>query len=132
MTNLSSNEVKKLTLILDYFIPKNDEMPGGSIILINLDYGSHIIQEFIISARIICEKLEILNLINSIDTLKKMDFRLFSEFVNLFLILYYSNTNVLRNLNVGSIPPFPVGNNLKQGDIYLLEQVYLKEKIYRD
>jgi hypothetical protein len=38
----------------------------------------------------------------------------------------------LSKLEVGSIPPFPEGNYVKEGDIYLLEQVFLKEKIYKD
>ena len=132
MNNLSSDELNKLIKILDLIIPNKAEMPGASIILDNLDIAKHLNQEFINSSRVICEKLEILNLTESFYTIKKTDFRLFSEFINIVLILYYSNKKVLENLNVGSVPPFPIGNNLKQGDIYLLEQVFLKEKIYRD
>ena len=38
---------------------------------------------------------------------------------------------VLKNLKVGSTPPFPEGNYVKEGDIYLLEQVFLKDKMFR-
>lgn len=132
MNNLSSDERNKLIKILDLIIPNKAKMPGASIILENLDIVKHLNQEFINSSRVICEKLEILNLTESFYIIKKTDFRLFSEFINIVLILYYSNNKVLENLNVGSVPPFPTGNNLKQGDIYLLEEVFLKEKIYRD
>ena len=67
-----------------------------------------------------------------LNLLKKANFRDFSVFVNMVLILYYSNPIVLSKLEVGSVPPFPDGNFVKEGDIYLLEQVFLREKIYKD
>ena len=46
-------------------------------------------------------------------------------------MLYYSNKNVLTKLEVGSIPPFPEGNFVKEGDLYLLEKVFTKGPIYK-
>ena len=80
----------------------------------------------------LCTKVEQIENQEQLDLFKKNNFRDFSNFVNSFIILYYSNIEVLKKLNVGSIPAFPDGNFVKEGDIYLLEQVFLKEKIYKD
>ena len=109
-------------------------MPDAGLILSSIvaDNPNH--PKFIESSKVICNKIS-LNQINNEEDLtlfKKANFRDFSVFVNIVLILYYSNINVLSKLEVGSVPPFPEGNFVKEGDIYLLEQVFLKEKIYID
>ena len=88
--------------------------------------------KFIEASKAVCSKIEKIENQEDLDIFKKRNFRNFSNFVNSCLILYYSNKEVLRNLRVGSTPPFPEGNYVKEGDIYLLEQVFLKEKMYKD
>jgi hypothetical protein len=135
MEIFSSDEIQKLNSILKLIIPSGNEgMPDAGLILSSIiaDNPNH--TKFIESSKVICNKIS-LNQINNEEDLtlfKKANFRDFSVFVNMVLILYYSNINVLSKLEVGSVPPFPEGNFVKEGDIYLLEQVFLKEKIYID
>jgi hypothetical protein len=135
MEIFSSDEIQKLNSILKLIIPSGNEgMPDAGLILISIvaDNPNH--TKFIESSKVICNKIS-LNQINNEEDLrlfKKANFSDFSVFVNIVLILYYSNINVLSKLEVGSVPPFPEGNFVKEGDIYLLEQVFLKEKIYID
>ncbi len=135
MKLFSSEEIEKLNSILELIMPAGDSgMPEAKLILnsINLDNISH--QKFVEISKVICEKIGQKCIKNSEDLsqFKKANFRDFSVFVNVVLKLYYSNKTVLTKLEVGSIPPFPEGNFVKEGDIYLLEQVFLKEKIYKE
>ena len=126
-------EQKKIHIILELILPSiNTNMPDANLILNNLDLKNKIDLKFIESSKTLCSKFEKIENQEDLDLLKKRNFRDFSNFVNSSLILYYSNLEVLKNLKVGSMPPFPEGNYVKEGDIYLLEQVYLREKIYID
>jgi hypothetical protein len=134
MQLFSLEEIEKLNSILKLIMPAGDSgMPEAELILnsINLDNISH--QKFVEISKRICEKTDQKCIKNNEDLgqFKKANFRDFSVFVNLVLMLYYSNKNVLKKLEVGSIPPFPEGNFVKEGDLYLLEQVFIKGPIYR-
>jgi len=134
MEFFSEEESIKLSQILNLIIPEYDEkLPSASFIINNLDINNSIHMHFVTASKVICNGIDN-NIITaaSLKLIKKINFRQFSEFVNLVLIIYYSNGKVLKNLTVGSTPPFPEGNFVKEGDLYLLEQVYLKEKIYRE
>ena len=134
MEIFSEDERNKLSQILNLIIPDFEEkLPNASIIINNLDLSNSIHKHFVNASKTICSRVD--NSIvsdASLALLKKYNFREFSVFVNLVLILYYSNEKVLSNINSGSTPPFPEGNFVKEGDLYLLEQVFLKEKIYRE
>lgn len=133
MEIFTSGETTKLNNILKLVLPNIESgMPESIIVLDNLEKSNKIHFKFIENCKILCTKVEQIENQEQLDLLKKNNFRDFSNFVNTFLILYYSNLEVLKKLNVGSIPPFPDGNYVKEGDIYLLEQVFLKEKIYKD
>ena len=133
MEIFTSAESIKLNSILKLILPTTESgMPESIIVLDNLEKSNNIHFKFIENCKILCTKVEQVENQEQLDLLKKNNFRDFSNFVNSFLILYYSNFEVLKKLNVGSIPPFPDGNFVKEGDIYLLEQVFLKEKIYID
>ena len=134
MKLFSLKEVEKLNSILKLIIPAGDSgMPEAELILnsINLNNISH--QKFVEISKLICEKTGQKCIKNNEDLtqFKKANFRDFSVFVNLVLMLYYSNKNVLTKLEVGSIPPFPEGNFVKEGDLYLLEKVFTKGPIYK-
>lgn len=135
MEMFSEDEIIKLNSILKLILPVGESrMPQAEIILYSLDFANtnHIM--FVELIKEIINKISV-NLIISEEDLnqfKKSNFRGFSVFVNLVLIHYYSNKAVLNKLEVGSVPPFPEGNFVKEGDIYLLESVFLKEKIYRE
>ena len=133
MEIFTSAESIKLNSILKLILPTSESgMPESIIVLDNLEKSNNIHFKFIENCKILCTKVEQVENQEQLDLLKKNNFRYFSNLVNSFLILYYSNFEVLKKLNVGSIPPFPDGNFVKEGDIYLLEQVFLKEKIYID
>ncbi len=126
-------ETENLEIILKLLLPKGDtNMPEANIVLKKLNLDNKIDIEFIETTKVLCNKIEKIENLEDLDLIKKRNFRDFSNFVNNLLKLYYSNEEVLKQLNVGSIPPFPEGNYVKEGDIYLLEQVFLKEKIYKD
>ena len=133
MEIFTSAETIKLNSILKLIMPTSGSgMPESIIVLDNLEKSNNIHFKFIETCKILCTIVEEVENQEQLDLLKKNNFRDFSNFVNSFLILYYSNLEVLKKLNIGSIPPFPDGNFVKEGDIYLLEQVFLKEKIYKD
>jgi hypothetical protein len=133
MEIFNTKEIEKLDIILKLIIPNiNTNMPDANLILNNLDINNKIDLKFIENSKAVCFKIEKIENQEDLDIFKKRNFRDFSNFVNSSLILYYSHKEVLKNLNVGSIPPFPEGNYVKEGDIYLLEQVFLKEKMYKD
>ena len=133
MEIFTSAETIKLNSILKLILPISESgMPESIIVLDKLDISNAIHFKLIEASKVLCTKVEQIENQEQLDLFKKNNFRDFSNFVNSFIILYYSNIEVLKKLNVGSIPAFPDGNFVKEGDIYLLEQVFLKEKIYKD
>lgn len=135
MEIFSSDEIKKLNSILKLVIPASETgMPEAELILHSIDLANTNHTKFVELSKVICNKigLDQIESEEDLNQFKKSNFRDFSVFVNLVLLLYYSNKAVLKKLEVGSVPPFPEGNFVKEGDIYLLEQVFLREKIYKD
>lgn len=135
MDIFSSNEIEKLNSILNLIMPAGETgMPEAEVILHSIDPTNPNHTKFVELSKSIYNNIG-LNAIKNEEDLnqfKKANFRDFSVFVNMVLILYYSNPIVLSKLEVGSVPPFPDGNFVKEGDLYLLEQVFLREKIYKD
>ncbi len=134
MELFSLDEIQKLKSIFKIIIPSCDSgMPEAELILncIDLDNSNH--TKFFQISKEICAKIasQQIESEDDLNKFKKANFRDFSVFVNLVLIIYYSEKTVLSKLNVGSIPPFPGGNFVKEGDLYLLEQVFIKGPIYR-
>ena len=133
MEIFNKKEIEKLDIILKLILPNiNTNMPDANLILNDLDINNKIDFKFIEASKTLCFKIEKIENQEDLDIFKKRNFRDFSNFVNSCLILYYSNKEVMKNLKVGSNPPFPEGNYVKEGDIYLLEQVFLKDKMYKD
>jgi hypothetical protein len=131
----SLDEIKKLNSILKLVIPAHETgMPDAEFILNRIDLENPTHSKFVEQSRVICKKISFNQIQNEEDLnlFKKANFRDFSVFLNMVLILYYSDRTVLSKLGVGSVPPFPEGNFVKEGDLYLLESVYLREKIYKD
>lgn len=131
----SPDEIEKINSILKLIMPAGETgMPEAELILNSIDLANTNHIKFVELSKIICNKIDLKQIKNEEDLnqFKKVNFREFSVFVNMVMILYYSNKTVLSKLEVGSVPPFPEGNFVKEGDIYLLEQVFLREKIYKD
>lgn len=135
MTRIFSlDEIEKLNSILKLIMPAGETgMPEAELILHGIDLANTNHTKFVELSKVICNKIDLNQIKNEEDLnhFKKANFRDFSVFVNMVLILYYSNKTVLSKLDVGSVSAFPQGNFVKEGDIYLLENVYLKGKIYR-
>jgi hypothetical protein len=130
---LTSDEIDKLRSILKLILPTCEgEMPEAELIFHSIDVTNPNHTKFVELSKIICKKIDLIQIQSEEDLnqFKKANFRDFSVFVNMVLIMYYSNIKVLSKLNVGSVPPFPEGNFVKEGDIYLLEQVFIKGEIY--
>lgn len=62
---------------------------------------------------------------------RRKDYRRFTLLLNEILIEYYSHPKVVGKITKKDEAPFPEGNFVKEGDIYLLEDVYLRGEIYK-
>ena len=67
-----------------------------------------------------------------IDKLRRRFFQFFSRVTIEVMQCYYQNDHVLEAIGLEARPPFPRGYPLGEGDITLLEPVYMRGKIYRD
>ena len=131
----TSDEIEKLRSILKLILPPGETgMPEAAIILNWIDADNLHKTRFVELSKVICNKMALNQIKNEeeLEQFKKANFREFSIFVNIVFILYYSNPIVLSKLEIGSVPPFPEGNIVKEGDVYLLEPVFSKGKIFRD
>jgi hypothetical protein len=66
------------------------------------------------------------------DIFKKEKFKYFHELSLRGINAYYTNEEVLSILHLASVPPFPNGNFVPEGDLLLLEPVFLRGNIYRE
>lgn len=141
----SSEQLQILYDILGLIIPSSDEYlkPSASIIL---EDSASLAEEFILHANSALHKIQdlcILSLNNDwgkleneekigvINLFQKKENRLFTNFCLSIINTYYTNALVLKAINTKSIPPFPEGNQLKEFDYLMLENVFLKGEIYR-
>ncbi len=138
--------MKALDLLMDAIIPGDAElsMPSASELSLTIR-GQNIFEQvtakrFLRTLDGICqerfsEDFENLNgaqMLTVINACKTQDFRLFTAFVTDLLKLYYTSPEVLTLIGVGSVPPFPHGNQLEDDDWSILEQVYERGTIYRE
>jgi len=107
-----TNNENLLSLIQEGLIKIIDES--------NNQYG----QEF--SALSVTEQLEIVN------GLKRVLFRFFTELTTQVVQCYYQHDDILKAIGLDARPPFPKGYEEEEGNLTLLEVVYLRGKIYRD
>ena len=143
---LDEELVRTLNVILNLMIPPSEDgkMPGaadvGFLTYLQIENNTQWIQEGLIR---IIEKShnkyenEFSALSSSIQTQLIDDLkRKFSQFFNNLTILvmqcYYQHDDVLAGLGLEARPPFPEGYCIIEGDLSLLEPVYLRRKIYRE
>jgi hypothetical protein len=141
----SSEQLQILYDILGLIIPSSDEYlkPSASIIL---EDSASLAEEFILLANSALHKIQELSIlslnndwgkleneekIGVINLFQKKENRLFTNFCLCIINAYYTNALVLKAINTKSIPPFPEGNQLKEFDYLMLENVFLKGEIYR-
>jgi hypothetical protein len=71
--------------------------------------------------------------IKALNQCKLKNVRLFSDFLKHVFSAYYSDIRVLSLLEVGSLPPFPIGNIISEDDDWtILMSVYERGSIYRE
>jgi len=143
---LDKEENRTLTSLLDLIIPASEDgkMPGASDIVF-IDYTNNenllsLIQEGLIriidesnnqygqefSALSVAEQLEIVN------GLKRILLRFFTDLTTQVVQCYYQHDDILKAIGLDARPPFPKGYDVEEGDILLLEPVFLRGKIYLD
>jgi hypothetical protein len=66
------------------------------------------------------------------DKLRRKYRQFFNRLATQIIQCYYQHDDVLEAIGLGARPPFPKGYLLEEGDLTLLEPVYLRGKIYRD
>jgi hypothetical protein len=127
-----------LNFLFNYIIPesKSLEIPGASILLHSIDDFSIesknlIIKSISIIELILVEKIKIksINLtekeiVEIIVDFKNKNVRVFNELIFTIIKYYYCNENVLKSIKIKSIPPYPDGNFIEEGNILLLENVF--------
>lgn len=66
-----------------------------------------------------------------VDGLKRGKFRFFAELANQVMMCYYQHETVLPGIGMEARSPFPLGYAPIDGDLSLLEDVYLRGPIWR-
>ena len=143
---LDEEQVRTLNEILNLIIPPSEDgkIPGAADVgfLTYLQIGDNTlwIQEGLI--KIIEEshkkyETEFSALNSSLQTqlindLKKKSRKFFNQLTTLLMQCYYQHDDVLVAIGLERRPPFPEGNHVLEGDLILLEPVYLRGKIYRE
>lgn len=135
-----------LQVIIDAMLPGDPEldMPCAS----SINFEAHlkrydlfeIAHEFIRMLDKVCSDKFSLSFVDldpeqkmlAINACKLVNVRVFSAMVGHLLRAYYTSPIVLRQIGVGSIPPFPQGNSLPQDDWSILEPVYERGQLYRE
>lgn len=62
---------------------------------------------------------------------RRKQFRFFSRLTHQVIECYYQDARVLRAIGLETRPPFPDGFRALDGDLSLLEPVFIRGKIYR-
>ena len=130
--------------IFHFIIPvDNNKLPGADYLLEkDIDFLQEDITLFInISNQISKESLKLyaknflkLNKEERKNLLIEFSKKNKKEFINLALRVvtyYYTDSYILGKIGIKSIPPFPDGNYVIEGDLIMFEDVYLRGSIYR-
>ena len=144
--NLGQEQELTLNVLLNLFIPPREDgkIPGAADVgfLAYIQNGNSVqwIREGLIN--IIEEShnkygQEFSSLSNFeqnqlIDKLRGRFRHFFNRFTTQVIQCYYQHDDVLEAIGLEARPPFPQGYLLEEGDLTLLEPVYLRGKIYRD
>ena len=144
-SELTENQLKLFNLLFNYVIPqsKSRKIPGAAILLESTETFTEEFIQFLTKTLYLIEIIinnkserrlysySELDIIEIIEEFKRKNIRIFNELILYIITYYYSNQIVLKSIGIQSIPPYPDGNFIIEGDIFLLEQVFFKERIYR-
>lgn len=134
-----------LNLIIDTVLPGNQSLklpPASNTKFYEIVRGTNkwqFVDEFVdLVSKITKEKfnsefslLSTDDRLKIIESVKRLNVRLFVNFITILFEIYYTDEMVLRVINSGSIPPFPNGSHLESDDWTILEPVFLRGKIYK-
>jgi hypothetical protein len=138
-------EIIILKFLFNIIIPESKSalMPSAAILINSIDLFSI---EFL---NLIRKSLSIIDLITMnqvekkwasfidsertdiINEFKRKNVRFYNKLSLKVVSHYYSNEVVLKSIGIKSIPLFPEGNSVLEGDLLLLENVFLKNSFYR-
>lgn len=142
---LTEEEMRTLTIILNQIIPPGEDgiMPGAS----DVGFFAYLQNENLIQwireglFGIVEEArnkynqnfsaLDVAEQIKFIELMRRKFFKFFSRLTTLVIQCYYQDDRVLAAIGLDARPPFPEGYIVEEGDLTLLEAVYLREKMYR-
>jgi hypothetical protein len=136
---LESKDREGLIALLDMLIPADPAhgLPSGSEVGFSPDAsyvdGLKILNEA--SAKMFDKNFHILTLeerqtlIGSLSRVQKMSF---TRLAKTLAEHYYLRPEVAEAIGARAEPPFPEGYCVEEGDIALVESVYLRGKIFRD
>jgi|LakMenE01Jun11ns_1017448.scaffolds.fasta_scaffold9864967_2 hypothetical protein len=141
-SELTENQLKLFNLLFNYIIPecKSRKIPGAAILLESTETFTEEFMQSLTKTLYLIEmiinnkserKLYSYSELDIIEEFKRKNTRIFNELILYIITYYYSNQIVLKSIGIQSIPPYPDGNFIIEGDIFLLEQVFLKQRIYR-
>lgn len=143
--NLTEEEMQTLTVILNQIIPPSEDgiMPGAS----DVGFFAYLENEKLIQwireglFEIVEEArnnynqdfsaLDGAEQIKFIEMMRRKFFQFFTRFTTYVIQCYYQDDRVLAAIGLDARPPFPEGYIMEEGDLTLLEAVYLREKMYR-
>ena len=144
--NLNKKQIETLNTLLNLIIPPSEDgkMPGAA----DIGFLAYIDNNNILSwtqeglFNIVDEshnkygkefsKLKNSDQMKLIDSLRSKFSKFFNRLTTEVIQCYYQHDDVLEAIGLEARPPFPKGHILEEGDLTLLEAVYLRGKIYRD
>jgi len=138
-------EIIIIKFLFNFIIPESKSalMPSAAILINSIDLFSI---EFV---NLIIKSLSIIDLITMnqvekkwasfldseradiVNEFKRKNIRFYNELSLKVVSHYYCNEVVLKSIGIKSIPLFPEGNSVLEGDLLLLENVFLRNSFYR-
>ena len=144
--NLTEEQKRTLNALLNLIIPPSEDgkMPGAA----DVGFFAHIDSKKLINwiqeglLRIVEEshnkygkEFSALNgseQAQLIDSVRRRFLQFFNRLTTEVMQCYYLHDDVLEAIGLEARPPFPNGYVVGEGDLTLLEPVYLRGRIYRD
>jgi len=144
--NLTEEQERTLNALLNLIIPPSEDgkMPGAADVGFFDHMDSHEIRPWIQEGLLhVVEESQAtygkeLSALNGaeqgqlIDSLRGRFRQFFNGLTTQVINCYYQHDDVLEAIGLEARPPFPNGYPVEEGDLALLEPVFLRGKIYRD
>ena len=144
---LADPQLKILMLIVDLIIPGDEKrnMPAASDTGINtyltameaeqlqaLTFALVSLESSFVDAGLMIDSLSVSERKAHIENFSSEQVELWQLLVMMTYTCYYQDEEVIKALGLNPLPPFPRGNEVKQGDLSLLDQVRKRTGLYRE